>query len=500
MSQLKARDRYWLILLIVTGVLLRGRIENGPLWGDDALLLRASRFSGGFSSDVLASTFQTGSSKSRPLLQPILAAMLRVFGNNQFWYLFISSALVIAISCIVFKTLKALGASSSIAWLTSSIVLVTRFNWYAQDNVFGTMEALALLLALLSLYGLLQSVREEVVNLKKVTTSILLLCAATFVHERYVLVALAIPTSLVLAELLLRNPHTKEIAKASTAFMSIPVLHIIWKEGLQNVSSLTGGGESNFETVIGLWIGKNFLQVLTSISGWSSGYRELEEIADVPSVVFVSVSILVLTVLVAGLIDIGVRSKSRTLVDSGKLAQIILIGGVFCAMSISASLVIERIEYRWLFGPLVLFLFFVQALLSSSTLKMKRVLSIIVPLVLVTEFLYQPLHKPQRINERRVANAVIKLEQFGKNNDVEKEEPFKLVISATNWNPSWQWWTLAYGNVFLQTINPPVVLVLSSTENAYRDCQRDWNLSSCIWLQLDGETDQVTVSRIDLSR
>jgi hypothetical protein len=154
------------------------------------------------------------------------------------------------------------------------------------------MEALALLLALLSLYGLLQSVREEVVNLKKVTTSILLLCAATFVHERYVLVALAIPTSLVLAELLLRNPHTKEIAKASTAFMSIPVLHIIWKEGLQNVSSLTGGGESNFETVIGLWIGKNFLQVLTSISGWSSGYRELEEIADVPSVVFVSVSIL----------------------------------------------------------------------------------------------------------------------------------------------------------------------------------------------------------------
>jgi hypothetical protein len=80
----------WLLLLTI---LTRHPIGGGPLWGDDALLYRASRMPSGYASDFWLGFVQTGSAKYRPLLTPVLALMTDTFGNDQFGYLVLTNFL-----------------------------------------------------------------------------------------------------------------------------------------------------------------------------------------------------------------------------------------------------------------------------------------------------------------------------------------------------------------------------------------------------------------------
>jgi len=486
------------IFLIFYGLLNRGPISHGALWGDDALLFRASSIPGGFASDLTSSLFQTGSAKSRPLLQPILALLLQSFGNDQFWYLWISAVLVVAISISVFFLIRSICGNNLVGILGAIVVQTTRFNWYSKDNVFGIMEATAILLLVLSVHQILHQLKEEDSS-RALLSGIILLFASTLVHERYVLVSAAIPFAFLLISILDKSVISKRNAALSLYFFLIPTFHVIWKVSLLNVSPFTGGGESNFSSVKGPWILKHVIQTATSVVGWSTGYKDAASHLNIKPVFLPVLASLVLVAICVGIyrtfILVFQTGDSKAVQTRSTL---IILCAFFSTNVISASLVIERIEYRWLFGPLIFLIVIISSLKFSRQpeLHLVRICALIIA-IFVGDLMYQPMHKPELVNARRVQYALEGLKSTSHFDELDRDIPWKLVVVAENWE-SWKWWTFAYGNVFLNSDNAPVQVVFSTSDLAFSSCQKDWKLASCTLLKLDGLNDQHQISTISL--
>ena len=486
------------MFLIVYGVLNRGPISHGSLWGDDALLFRASSIPGGFASDLTDSFFQTGSAKSRPLLQPILSLLLQSFGNDQFWYLWISLVLVIAISVSIFFLVRSICGNNLVGIVGAIVVQTTRFNWYSKDNVFGIMEATAILLLVLSVQQIIHQLNEKNSS-RRLLTGIIFLFASTLVHERYVLVSAAIPFAFVLISMLDKSVISKKNAVLSLNFFLIPAFHVIWKVSLLNVSPFTGGGESNFSSVKGPWILNHVIETATSVVGWSAGYKDAASSLNIEPFFLPLLASLVLLAICVGLyrtLNLVLRSEDSKAIQTR--STLVILFAFFSANVISASLVIERIEYRWLFGPLIFLILIISCLELSRRpdLHIVRISALIIA-ILIGDLIYQPMHKSDQVNAVRVQNALKGLENITHFDELGRDMPWKLVVVAENWE-SWKWWTLAYGNVFLNSDHAPVQVVFSTSDLALSSCLKDWKLASCTVLKLDGLNDQHKISRISM--
>lgn len=470
------------IFFPTVSVLVRLPIRHQPLWGDDALLLRASQMPHGYASSLTESFFQTGSFKYRPITTPILSVFVSWFGNDIFWYQIVNTAFIGVLAFIVFLICASLSNSRLLGIFAGILVILTRFNWYSQDYVFGLMEITALLLFTGCLGLVIAALRQEDVFILSMSQGLLLMCTLT--HERYVLVSLAIPMGVVVSAFVTQI-LARRLVQRSLWFLAIPLIHIVVKSELLMVSPLTGGGESDFNKVKGFWILRHFLEAVWSLFGLSNGYENAAQESRLNPLVFVATTLLTTGVVFLVLVQkffVSFRKKSP------EIAIGIVLLAVFGSVTFSASLVIERIEYRWLFPSFITFLFLASWVMSSGSHRLRMAVFAVAISMAATEFAYQPFHRIIALSPSRVEAAVSALRGRG------QDGPWKLIVMPKNWEHSWQWWSFGYGDVFFQMDNPPMsVSIVGDERSASEECDKDWILSYCTLLIVDGQSTDVSV-------
>ena len=486
----KFRDSASIGCILCLAILTKSSISHGPLWGDDALLLRASRMPNGYASDFWLGFMQTGSAKYRPILSSVLALLTDKFGNDQFGYLVVSNMLLTVVAILVFVLSRRIGGSTLLSLAISSLVLVNRFSWYSQDNVFGIMEAGALIFLLLATLQVLRAVDGDYSHLRFAVSALFLL-AATLIHERYLLVSAVIPTSLLIVVVVHRTASWIRAFRTSLIFLLIPAVHILLKAGLLNVSTLTGGGESNFSDVKGPWIAKHVLQTIASFAGLSEGNNYSADYWGIPSWIFALLTALVLLLVFLGIIaycDQRLHLRRDLSSDSdGRIEfTLFLLLGILGSTSISASLVVERIEFRWVYAPFIFFLLLLILIYSEISNQLSgKILIMVIPILCMLELLYQPLHHVYTAPRIRVTEAINEAAS-----SAPVYEPWKLQIGVRNWE-NWQWWQFAYGYVFTQLPNPPQSIDFFVPKPKYSGCV-DIERISCLVLFIDGQSTNVS--------
>ncbi len=278
---------------------------------------------------------------------------------------------------------------------------------------------------------------------------------------------------------------------------------MLFKAGLLNVSPFTGGGESSFEQVRGWWIGRHFIESLTSITGLSTGVDEVSQYWGLNSVLFAVVAITIVVVVISLNLVMqlkGYFSKSRSSEQNIARRDLLLLFFLFSGTTLSASLVIERIEFRWLYGPFIFFILITAQLTRQFRLPSSGYFAVIpiLSLLLLIDASYVPNHDDSRSQSNQVATALRALKS-----QAPPDGPWKLIVNTTNWQP-WSQWQYGYGYVFSTLPNPPqepVLIVNNLGKRALVDvCNQGWRPDQCVILGADGLKDQPTVSVLTVDR
>ena len=122
-----------------------------PIWGDDFLLLSASKTFQGYGSEISLAPFQTGMTKYRPFFLIPFAAMNDLFGDQLNYYLLVNTGLTLILG-ICFGLL--LREASDLKKLSIPIGIIAissmRFLWFSREWIYGFMEIVSLSASLLA--------------------------------------------------------------------------------------------------------------------------------------------------------------------------------------------------------------------------------------------------------------------------------------------------------------------------------------------------------------
>jgi len=441
---------------VVTGLLFRLPIYRGYFFGDDSLLVNDALNPNG-PHGLLPDLFLVGGGKWRPLSTPLLLIMARQFGNNLVPFQIVSSLLLVSTGILLGMLVYRLTKLSTPSILATVLVLSSPFTWLFQSWTYGVMESSALLCTVISIYFLvgIEDVKKH--RQFKIWCGFTFLFFSTLIHERYIIVVFAL-----FFFYLCLPKHTKRSDINARLFLLIPVFHLIMKGFILGINPTTSGGETSYDTSLGLGVISRILRGMQGVLGGLSGsgyFYSTDSFSlqmnqnAAPVVIPLGLACLILSSTVfATVITVRNRKTNHFEKSAGSKYGVALIGIVGISLLLPGSLVEERFEGRWIYGAQI---FIFSALLIalndfSVFRRLKYVLSIPLFIVLLLVNWSYRSDSPAFFTYRNQVNVSLTvLEKL-----VPRENPWSLVVKPSDSNSPTDW-QFAYGYSLQQLSNPP---------------------------------------------
>ena len=434
-------------LMALTYLILSGLPKY--FYGDDYILLSASRSPNGYASSLFGCVNDLGSGKWRPMFVCTVAPVLKLFDDRYWCYFLLNLVLIFMICLITGNLLKRIVKISE--WSVAFCVFVlpfSRFAWYGRVSPYGLMEFGALLFALLFVRQVMSALAKQSISSWYLaggfaTTSALF-------HERYLVL---IAAGFLVALFNVRNEHARIPISPwlmfSGSLFAIKVL-------LLQTDPLVGGGEATLRSSANTWILEHFLVGVKAVAGIGngtniafdqSGYVRLPVLGGLGKIWLVTL-ILILFAVITSKVAFGrsamtsrVERSHESIMQHSVMCQLLLTSGLL--LIIPASTVISRIEGRWLFGPEVFLFILIIAVIRSQKWRIVAVSSFLLFSIACLKFL--PIYE----EPMRLSNKV--LDYVDENLDGETQLTY-TIVDPMNRPQSIQWieWVLGYGDKFKQ--------------------------------------------------
>jgi hypothetical protein len=344
-------------------------------FGDDFLLLNASRSPDGYASSIVGCVGEVGMGKWRPAFVCAVTPVLKLFGDRYWCYFLLNLVLVFIVCVVAGNLLQKVAVLSN--WNVALFALVlpfSRFAWYGRISPYGLMEFGALLFALLFLSQFMSALKRQTLSSWYLAGG--LACFSSLFHERY-LVLLAAGFSVAII-----NAKNKRVQVPIIPWVVYAACYLGIKLFVLRIDPLAGGGEKTLRSSANTWILEHFFVGIKAIIGIgdgtniafdTSGYLRLTELSMLGVIWPLVLGLVILVVIrIKSMTNRGsVVSTSEIqteLVEQQIVMRLLLLmSGLF--LILPASTIISRIEGRWLLGPEVLLLILMISILKARTLR-----------------------------------------------------------------------------------------------------------------------------------
>ncbi len=166
----------------------------------------------------------TEAAKIRPILNIILLICFKLVSNKFFWFDFINLSYSFIIAIILYYIAYKLIKNNLISICIGCLFTISHFSYYNISQVFGIMEATALILSILMLYNLIQYFNEK--KQSNYVIAVILYFIVPYVHERYIILF----PIFFLAELfsiIISKDTKKYITRKTIMNLIYPILNVI---------------------------------------------------------------------------------------------------------------------------------------------------------------------------------------------------------------------------------------------------------------------------------
>ncbi len=312
--------------------------------GDD-LYLDISAHHGGYASDFLLAFVHPFADKYRPVLTPVLFILTHLFSGEYAFYRDVNLALLVVNVALVGYLAWLLSRRWAVSLGAMVVAVLSRFDWYYVLQVYGVMEGLALLFALLTVIAVQRAYKQQ--SFRALAWANVAFVLAEFTHERYIVLCAFLITAGLLIPL--RGGRWVRIL-AVILPAALALLNYSIKVFILRINFFTGGGgrsaslslpeiagfmRDGLITVMGNNVGPPYLSALPAASQGPLG-------SMLAALVWLPVVALGLLVLAR---DIpAIRSEPR------RLRKYALGLALFVPLLFSASTTFRQ-EYRWLYAP-----------------------------------------------------------------------------------------------------------------------------------------------------
>jgi len=459
-------------LIVCIGVSLLGlnssSINNGVFLGDDLQVWEGHK-AGTFASDFQESIRNTSLDKWRPLNTTLMIPLLSVFGDSYRNYFWFSTALLALVLIAMWFTIQASISSSSgtmISLLGILVVGSSPFTFFARAGVFGLLEIGPVILCLWSFF--LYQRGRELGSRTLIAYSSLIALAAGLIHERFFMFSLAVA-----AMIAWRSREIKKFQGLWLLPLGNVVFYIYSATVVLNANALKGGGESNFNETVGVWVIPRYFKAIIHLLGGAGGetvfYDPLQPLRFTPSMTFADnyslvVPVLVLLFAVSGTVSHFRRGvRSRIAINDEKLALNRGIESFFVSacLLLPAATVAGRIESRWLLGSLVFLVIGIASVPSPEPSLSKIGRFGVLVLLLSANLGYRDSYEQfdfWRVRSNKVFDVV------------RKNEPLSGAWNVAVVWPDWQdinsvtAWGLGGGRVFRDLDNGPHEIIFGTPD------------------------------------
>lgn len=429
-------------------------------YGDDLLLLNASRTNGGYISSFGGSLTDTGMGKWRPLFQMVAYFTTHWFEGNYLGYFVINLTLLVCIGAVAgWIMYQVSGRSLWCSLVVSFAVPFSPYFFYSRVSPFGVMELGACLLALLFVYAMVTVEYRETIRTSML--GILAALGAGLMHERY-LVLLLVGAIIALFEQITIKQKLNGMAAWVGALLSYFVLRIFLGS---TTGIFDGGGESPLPASKGFWIVPRFFNLFGFAIGGSSGINIGFTVTDPVAAFNFSPLQVLITLIAGGLITYLVGSRIykwfvtflslpvpvRPKGSLGETKKLKVLGLSALALLVPASTVISRVEARWLSFSHILICISLIGLLNISFQKFNQFVGVIF-LVGVLIFNIACLSNLEEFEyPMRITNSMMDQIQL----IAPENEPYTVMILDDD-EPGQTPWRNGYGTVFSLLKHPPI--------------------------------------------
>lgn len=432
-----------------------------PLVGDDYLFFRDVGAPNDFSHTFWGAFWQTGQGKWRPGFVPLGVFLVHRFGSTYDSYQLLNKFLLVILGLIfgwiLFQVTKIVAA------IPIGVVLVvgSRMTVLDQVSIYGVMELLAAIWAMLAVAVLIEEIINERSFLLSRISLFFFLFMASITHERYVFLALGVAAGVFLLD------KTRGVISTAYIFVLIPVLIVFIRSLILGTEVVVGGGESKLSG-FSFWMFERLGKSILAVSGMHSGigvYFDKWPLSDVDNSFSLGwiAPLLLFSFIASLLLVILKKMKNSSELKSSERAKLFTVLTLFVFLLLSLLLPIatvkERIEGRWLLLPqLVLIIFVAYLVMKIVSTKIKCCLLILSFLTFFgTDFYYrnssesliQLWRQPQVIitESSRIASS--------------QDGPWVLIVNQDD--PTMPiWWQLGLGGAASSLTNAPVRTVLGN--------------------------------------
>ncbi|MEC0227950.1 hypothetical protein [Paenibacillus alba] len=340
---IKHQNKLATVILFIINLLWFLKFKFHTLMGDDLYTWNVvHNYKEGFLQYTL---FETLFGKYRPIYNLIQYFVITTFDMEYRLYFFLNILVNFVAVLIMYRLLLMLTKNAIISFLFSVIFITCRFSYYNILQVYGLMEAVALILFLLMLFISILFYK----NSSKINIFLILLIETlmVFTHERYIVV---VPFLLILFFLTLSKPK-----RIYTVIPLVPViLNFAIKKIVVNTSFLegTGGASISFDiakisiflicgllNMVGINVGAPYLNGIN--------FTQESTITQILSVIILLINLLLLVFLI--------KQSKGSLENKKKLIVVGIALILILSLLLAASITIRQ-EYRWLFAPYAVFL------------------------------------------------------------------------------------------------------------------------------------------------
>jgi len=429
-------------------------------YGDDLLLLNATRTNGGFLNSFVGSFTDVGMGKWRPLFQILAYFTTHWFKGNYSGYFAVNLVLLACIGTVAGWIMYQV--SGSCPWCSLAVSFTVPFSpgfFYSRVSPFGVMELGACLLALLFVYAMVTVEYREPIR-----TNVLAIFAALgagLMHERY-LVLLLVGALIALLE----QKTIKQKLNSMTAWFGVLLSYFVLRIALGSTTGMfNGGGESTLSASKGFWMVPRFFNSFGFAIGGSNGTNIGFTSTDSGAAVNFSTLQILITLIVGGLITYLVGRRIYEWFISflslpvpvppkwslGETKNLKVLGVIALSLLVPASTVISRIEHRWLSFSQILICIILFGLLNISLQKFNQFVGVIF-LVGVLIFNIACLSNLDEFEyPMRITNSM--MDQIRLIAPV--NEPYSVIVVSDD-EPTQTPWRNGFGTVFNLLKHPPI--------------------------------------------
>lgn len=329
------------------------------------------------SSSLLQFMLNMGANKFRPVFYFLLYGIFSFAGENIEFIGIINLIFANIISILFFLICKKVCKNELVSFFSSFFWLISRFSYYNINQVFGLMEALALIMALLILFFLYEYINENKEN--SYYFACLFYFLISYVHERYIILFPLFLYAIIIKKINYKTTFRycdiiKKIIIPCLCFILFFVVRfMLFKDRMLDGT----GGTDATQTFDLIKVIRYFFSQIVYIMGINNGELYLNGINWGSMLnVYKGFSLMVFgLILLLIIVSCYVLLKGAKKRQKEYITNIILIL-MFISLCILSSSITIRVEMRWIYvsyaASLILFAYLIKILIEMIEDKTKN--------------------------------------------------------------------------------------------------------------------------------